>query len=151
MFDLTDMSGTVPVVITVITLTATAVSLDLIPFASGSRMSQETLHDMIRQLLINPKPMPPIAFCAGEPVPPAWITKSVAMLRHERQPELRVGAEVLNDTKAASVILMCEAIGDCPGQVSPDLHKVCDYNSNKVKDLQEVLFEMHFDERSVFP
>ncbi|KAL1402257.1 hypothetical protein pipiens_019823, partial [Culex pipiens pipiens] len=58
MFDLTDMSGTVPVVITVITLTATAVSLDLIPFASGSRMSQETLHDMIRQLLINPKPMP---------------------------------------------------------------------------------------------
>ncbi|KAL1387475.1 hypothetical protein pipiens_012757 [Culex pipiens pipiens] len=70
------------------------------------------------------------------------------MLRHERQPELRVGAEVLNDTKAASVILMCEAIGDCPGQVSPDLHKVCDYNSNKVKDLQEVLFEMHFDERS---
>ncbi|KAL9694744.1 hypothetical protein quinque_014029 [Culex quinquefasciatus] len=37
---------------------STAVGLDLIPFASGSRMFQETLHDMIRQLLINPKPMP---------------------------------------------------------------------------------------------
>ncbi|KAL1404589.1 hypothetical protein pipiens_018804, partial [Culex pipiens pipiens] len=71
------------------------------------------------------------------------------MLRHERQPELRVGAEVLNDTKAASGILMCEAIVDRPGQVSPNLHKVCDYNSNMV-NLQEVLFEKHFDERFVF-
>ncbi|KAL9707325.1 hypothetical protein quinque_010843 [Culex quinquefasciatus] len=59
------------------------------------------------------------------------------MLRHERQPELRVGAEVLNDTKAASGILMCEAIVDRPGQVSPNLHKVCDYNSNMV-NLQEL-------------
>ncbi|KAL9705205.1 hypothetical protein quinque_008723 [Culex quinquefasciatus] len=68
------------------------------------------------------------------------------MLRRERQPELRVGAEVLNDTKAASGILMCEAIVDRLGQVSPNLHKVCDYNSNMV-NLQEVLFEKHFDER----
>ncbi|KAL1373469.1 hypothetical protein pipiens_018641 [Culex pipiens pipiens] len=68
------------------------------------------------------------------------------MLRHERQPELRVGAEVLNDIKAASGIRMCEAIVDRPGQVSPNLHKVCDYNSNMV-NLQEVLFEKHFDER----
>ncbi|KAL9708540.1 hypothetical protein quinque_012058 [Culex quinquefasciatus] len=46
------------------------------------------------------------------------------------QPKPRVGAEVLNDTNAASVILICEAIVDRPGQVSPNLHKVYDYNSN---------------------
>ncbi|XP_065079594.1 uncharacterized protein CG7065-like isoform X2 [Ochlerotatus camptorhynchus] len=43
---------------------------------------------------------------------------------------------------------VCEAIEDHHGRLTPNVHDSADYARNKMKYLQEVLFDKHFDERT---
>ncbi|XP_055545764.1 uncharacterized protein CG7065-like isoform X2 [Wyeomyia smithii] len=43
---------------------------------------------------------------------------------------------------------VCEAIEDHHGRLTPTVHDSADYTRNKMKYLQEVIFEKHFDERT---
>jgi hypothetical protein len=43
---------------------------------------------------------------------------------------------------------VCEAIECHHGRLTPYVHDVNDYNRNKMKYFQEVIFDKHFDERS---
>ncbi|XP_055640509.1 uncharacterized protein CG7065-like isoform X4 [Toxorhynchites rutilus septentrionalis] len=43
---------------------------------------------------------------------------------------------------------VCEAIEDHHGRLTPTVHDCADYTRNKMKYLQEVIFEKHFDERT---
>ncbi|XP_055612296.1 uncharacterized protein CG7065-like isoform X1 [Uranotaenia lowii] len=52
--------------------------------------------------------------------------------------------EILN----RAIQTVCEAIEDHHGRLTPNVHESNDYYRNKMKYLQEVLFDKHFDERT---
>uniref|UniRef100_A0A8D8H6U8 Uncharacterized protein CG7065 n=4 Tax=Culex pipiens TaxID=7175 RepID=A0A8D8H6U8_CULPI len=58
------------------------------------------------------------------------------------------GQKGCKDVIARVIQTVCEAIEDHHGRMTPNVHEVSDYNRNKTKYLQEVLFEKHFDERT---
>lgn len=43
---------------------------------------------------------------------------------------------------------VCEAIEDHYGRLTPTVHDIDEYNKNRTRFLQEVIFEKHFDEKT---
>ena len=67
------------------------------------------------------------------------VINELAPYRNNRDARISLNSVVQN---------VCEAIECHHGRLTPYVHDNNDYNRNKMKYLQEVIFDRHFDERS---